>query len=241
VRRAAAIAASTVALAAAGAMGAQQSVQAWGHFKRLMHTGDASAQVTLAQLPAGPGVYAVGAIAQMRGEVMIWDGRVVVSRGHHDDGRTEAARDGDEAALLALARVTRWQEVPVPRDMDQAEFEEFVVAQAKARGLDPARPFAFAVRGAALNLTWHVVTGQGAGAHGARHAMGHAAQHTFTAARADGVLLGFYSAESLEGVISHPGERFHVHWASPDLARSGHVDAYGVAAGATVLLPAAGP
>jgi alpha-acetolactate decarboxylase len=54
---------------------------------------------------------------------------------------------------------------------------------------------------------------------------------------APGVMVGFYSGDALEGVISHPGERFHVHYANRDVTRSGHVDGYSVRAGARLLLP----
>ena len=212
-------------------------VQAWGHFQRLMHQGDASARVQLAALPAGPGVYALGALADLRGEVLIWDGRVLVSRGERADGGTERTRGGDAAALLALSQVPSWQKVVVPRDMDQPAFERWLLEKANEIGVDAERPFAFAVSGPVLNLKWHVVSGKaGSSSHGA-HKMGHAASRSFDAARSDGLLLGFFSGAALEGVITHPGEKFHLHWASRDFARSGHVDAYGVAAGAELLLP----
>lgn len=226
-----------VALMAFGATAASTDVRVWGNFGRLMHTGDASAQVVLADAGIGRGDYGVGALAQMRGEIWVWDGRVLVSRGHDEDGRTEPPRDGDAAALLAVVRVGGWREVPVPRDLPQPEFERFVLEQAQAHRIDVERPFAFAVRGPVTALTWHVVTGTASAAHGTRHALGHAASRRFTAARTDGVLLGLYSASALEGVVSHPGERFHVHFATSDDARSGHVDAYAVAAGAVLLLP----
>jgi alpha-acetolactate decarboxylase len=50
-------------------------------------------------------------------------------------------------------------------------------------------------------------------------------------------LVGLYSGEALEGVVSHPGERFHVHFVDPSLGFSGHVDGYAVARGATLKLP----
>jgi len=209
-------------------------VQSWGHFQRLMQ-GDAAAKVQLAGLPSGPGVYALGALAELRGEVLIWDGRVLVSRGERD-GATERPRGDDAAALLALAVVPSWQTVPVPRDLDQAAFERWALDKARDIGVDVERPFAFGVRGPVRDLKWHVLDGRPGGGHGA-HKMGHAASRGFEAAKADGLLLGFYGGAALEGVITHPGEKFHLHWASRDLARSGHVDAYGVTAGAQLLLP----
>ncbi len=211
-------------------------VRSWGHFQQIMR-GDAGGKVQLADLPAGPGIYALGALAGLRGEVLIWDGRVLVSRGERDDGIAERPRAGDAAALLALSSVPSWQRVAVARDMDQAAFERFVLEEADRSGVDVKRSFAFALRGPVRELKWHVITGPAKpGGHGA-HAMGHAAKRAFSAERVDALLLGFYSGAALEGVITHPGERFHVHWASPDLVRSGHVDAYGVAAGAELLLP----
>jgi len=49
--------------------------------------------------------------------------------------------------------------------------------------------------------------------------------------------VAVYSGVQLEGVVSHPGERFHLHYADAGLSRSGHVDRYGVGAGAMLRLP----
>jgi alpha-acetolactate decarboxylase len=46
-----------------------------------------------------------------------------------------------------------------------------------------------------------------------------------------------YSGTALEGVVSHPGERFHLHFADAAATVSGHVDRYSVAAGAVLKLP----
>jgi alpha-acetolactate decarboxylase len=62
-------------------------------------------------------------------------------------------------------------------------------------------------------------------------------KRTFSGAEAEGRLIGFYSGEELEGVVSHPGERFHVHYAGEDLQISGHLDSFGVRKGATLFLP----
>jgi alpha-acetolactate decarboxylase len=212
-------------------------VQAFGNFKRLAHTGDTSAKIALREVPTTAGTYAVGALTGMRGEILVWDGKLLVTRGHSPDGRTEAAGTDDSATLLALAKVAAWSEVPVPSDMKQAEFEAFVVKQAAARGLDPAKSFPFLVRGEFPNVLWHVVTGAAGAGHGSAHAQGHASNRVFDERNAAGAMAGFYSGDALEGVISHPGERFHLHYANVDFSRSGHVDGYTVRAGAKLFLP----
>jgi alpha-acetolactate decarboxylase len=232
------LAALAAAAAAAAHSAAPAAVQAYGNFKRMAHTGDTGAKVALRELPAKPGTYAVGALAGLRGEIVMLDGKLLVTRGHSAEGRTELPAAGDAATLLALASVEAWHEVTVPADMKQAEFEAFVVQQASKRGIAAAAAFAFLVRGEFPALTWHVVTGAAGGGHGGAHAQGHAANRVFDERNAKGVMLGFYSGDALEGVISHPGERFHLHYANGDASRSGHVDAYAVRAGAMLSLPA---
>jgi alpha-acetolactate decarboxylase len=233
-----ALAALAAVLTAPAHAGSSVAVQAYGNFKRMAHTGDTSAKVALRELPAAPGHYAVGALEGLRGEIVMLDGKLLVTRGHSEAGRTEPPAAGDAATLLALAKVAAWREVAVPADMKQAEFEAFVVKQASALGIAATDAFAFQVRGEFSQVTWHVVTGGAGGGHGGAHAQGHAANRVFEEAGAKGVLVGFHSGDALEGVISHPGERFHLHYANGDASRSGHVDAYAVRGGSVLLLPA---
>lgn len=212
-----------------------------GSFKRIMHTGEAPGERRAADLPQVPGTWGVGALARMEGEMLLHDGRLLVSRGTDGDGRTSAPRSGDEAALFISARVQEWVEVPVPADLPQSEFEAFVIAQARARGLDPDAPWPFRVEGRFPELTWHVVTGlrpaAGHGAPSGTHANRHSGMEVFRQPGAAGQLVGMHSGSRLEGTATHPGERFHVHFADRTLERSGHVDAYAVARGAVLKLP----
>jgi len=83
-----------------------------------------------------------------------------------------------------------------------------------------------------------VVTGS-AKDHGAgtQHQHGPARDRTFRGTAVKGKLVGFYAAEEFEGVISHPGDLFHVHYADERLKISGHLDSFGVRKGAALLLP----
>lgn len=215
------------------------AIQAWGNFRHMSHSGETGGVVKVSALGNAKGSYGVGAVAGMRGELMLWDGKMLVSRGHSTKGETSPATAKDEAVLFIRARVDAWQEVPVASDMTQAQFEAFVIATAKNAGLNPDQAFPFVVRGDAMNVVWHVVTGTPHGGHhgSGTHRQGHAQSRVFREASANGTLLGFYTAAALEGIASHPGERFHVHYANPDFTASGHVDEYRVAKGAILMLP----
>jgi alpha-acetolactate decarboxylase len=219
-----------------------------GNFQRMMHAGNTSGQVALAALPQHGGTWGLGATAGLKGEVVQIDGKLLVSPGSDEQGRVRAPLDGEQAVLFASGQVQAWQDVAVPRDMDAAAFETFVQERAQALGIALGQPFVFRVEGRFPHLLWHVVTGEpgqggGHGAHGGQggHGAGHANQRSdmrlFRQPGASGQLVGVYSGAALEGVVSHPGERFHLHFADMNAMVSGHVDRYSVAAGAVLKLP----
>jgi alpha-acetolactate decarboxylase len=198
-----------------------------GHFKRMSHTGDTAGQAALSSLPQAAGTWGVGATAGLKAEMIQIDGRLLVSPGSDDRGRVRPPEANEQALLWASARVAAWAEVPVPRDMEQPAFEAFVQEQARARGLSLDQPFPFRVTGAFPRLRWHA----------GHHANQQAGMKVFHEPGAVGQLVGVYSGTALEGVVSHPGERFHAHYVDDQLSVSGHVDAYAVAQGAVLLLP----
>jgi alpha-acetolactate decarboxylase len=208
----------------------------------MMHKGDTSGQVQLSALPQRPGAWGLGATAGLQGEIVQVDGRLLVSPGASPQGQVRSPQPGEQAALFAGAHVAAWRDVPVPRDLDSPAFETFVLDQARASGLAPDQPFVFRVEGRFPHMRWHVVTGEqgsggGHGGHGAGHANERSGMRVFRQPGASGQLVGVYSGPALEGVVSHPGERFHLHFADPAVTTSGHVDFYSVAAGAVLKLP----
>jgi hypothetical protein len=173
------------------------------------------------------------------------DGRLLVSPGGDAQGRVRPPQGDEQAVFFAGGRVQAWEQIAVPRDMDQAAFEAFAQEQARRLGLALDKPFVFRVEGRFPHLMWHVVTGETGpgGGHGAQrdHGGGHANQRSdmrlFHQPGASGQLVGVYSGAALEGVVSHPGERFHLHFADSGATVSGHVDRYSVSAGAVLKLP----
>lgn len=224
----------------------------YGNFKRMMHTGDTKGQVLLSEVPSASGVWGVGALAGLKGEIIQVDGKLLVSLGTDPKGAVHPPASTDSAVLWASGQVTDWDAVKVPTDMTQAQFEAFFNEQATAKKIDLTQPFIFRVTGSYAHLIWHVVTGESStgnqGSHGAHGTAteqtghgGHANQKSgmklFRNPAATGQLVGVYSGDKLEGVVSHPGEKFHVHYIDHDLQVSGHVDQYSVKAGSVLMLP----
>jgi len=219
-----------------------------GHFQKMMHSGDSGGRVRLADLPQAPGTWGLGAVAGLTGEIVQLDGRILVSHGHDPEGRVQPAQADEQATLFASAQVHAWVDIPLPADMDQAGFEAFVAEQAERLGLSLRQPFAFRVEGRFPRLRWHVLNGEAAtkaDAHGHRQAHGAHGGHTnhragmnvFHQPGSTGQLIGIYSGAELEGAVSHPGERFHLHFVDAGVTVSGHVDGYAVAGGSILRLP----
>lgn len=216
-----------------------------GNFQRMMHRGDTTGRIELQALPQGTGQWGLGATAGLRGEIVQIDGRLLVSPGSDAQGRTRPPEAQEQALLFAAARVPQWRDVAVPRDLDAAAFEGFLREQASAAGLSAEQPFVFRVEGRFPQLLWHVVTGEapapggsnGHGGHGAGHTNTRSGMNLFHQPGASGQLVGVYSGPALEGVVSHPGERLHLHYVDAAAAVSGHVDRFSVGAGAVLKLP----
>jgi alpha-acetolactate decarboxylase len=214
------------------------NISVYGNFQRMFHAGDVSGKITLASIPFFASTYGVGALAGLQGEILVWDGSVLVTPGESVSGSTQPPRTDDQAALLITAQVKEWESVQVPGDMTPAELERFLIDAASSRGIDIKKPFPFLVKGEITDYSWHVVTGA-AKRHGsgATHQQGHASNRIFSGAETKGKLVGFYSAEEFEGVISHLGERLHIHFTDEEIKISGHLDTFGIRKGAILLLP----
>jgi alpha-acetolactate decarboxylase len=225
------------------------SFQHFGNFQRMMQTGDMAGQVVLSTLDQSTGTWGVGALAGLKGEIVQVDGKLLVSLGTDPNGKVQAPRANDAAVLWASDKVAQWKQIPVSSDMNQAQFEKFVSDQAAASKLDLYQPFAFRVTGGYSHLIWHVLTGEKPGAgstaqgthgghsHGGGHTNKQSGMKVFRNPTATGQLVAVYSGQKLEGVVSHPGERFHVHYIDDAQTVSGHVDQYNVRHGATLWLP----
>lgn len=238
---------------ATAALAQSFNVQTFGNFKHMMQSGNTAAQVKLQDIRQTKGTWGVGALAGLKGEIILVDGSMLVTPGSDVQGKTTASKVTDEAVLWASAEVKQWKEVVVPKNMTQAEFEAFVGQQAKLLNVNLDQPFPFRVQGNYTHLIWHVVTGEkeasnasavpnqqdhsAAGSHGGGHANNQSGQKVFRNPTLAGNLVGMYSGKALEGVISHPGERFHAHFIDAAQSVSGHVDQYNVQSGATLFLP----
>jgi len=212
------------------------SLSHFGHAKKMMHNRTVAGVVALSDALPASNVYAVGAIAGGIGEITVIDGRIWIDYGADGLGKAKEIIPADEqAVLLVLAQVEKWQSVPVPKDMAGIDLHLFILDLANALGLDRDKPFPFLLEGAFEKMDWHVINGlkEGPAEHIHGGIFNKLTEHR---EKAVGSVVGFYSAAG-QGTYTHPGESWHLHIVFSEEDAAGHIDALKVQKGAILKLP----
>jgi len=227
---------------ASGCVPRTRVVEQHGTMKEVLRDGRTEPRFDLEEIEAGSGVVAVGAMADLQGEVTILDGVAVISRVRAGALESSGAGPGDRATLLILARVEEWVGVVLDGEgpLEGAALEDAIERSAGEAGSNLANPFPFVIEGVMREADWHVINGAcpmatPAGAMGDRSPW-----REHGGAGSAGRLVGFFARDS-EGVMTHHGSRVHMHvlFRRADGVVTGHVDQVAVEAGATLRLPAA--
>lgn len=221
---------------------AHATVESVGNRRAIMQ-GDLAGKVVLATLRDRPGLYALGPVAGLQGEITIADGVPHVSV--LDDQGQPVELPEDEAwrrsaIFLAYAETTApgtpTTLEPVPK---LSALRPIVEATAGRQGIDlDATAFPVVIEGVASRLRYHVIWKQDDAPHS--HQAHQRAKITFDRREVPVRLIGVFSRPG-EGAYTHPGNPLHLHVVLPaqdgDGTVSGHVDGLELAAGAVLRIP----
>lgn len=225
------------AMAPNGLIAGPFDLRIYGAFRNMMRQQDFAPKVQLKTVMKSGATKAVGAAAGLRGEITVIDGKLLLTYGK--PCATCGHPGKDHATLLATAKVSAWQRpVALPRGLAGHILDAFIIEQARTRGLDLSKPFPIRMKGTLTSVKMHVIRGANPAFKG--HSSGHPMAHMnrITAEQIDGEIVAFYAPANLQGIITHPHKPFHYHWVDAGRTRTAHLDAFGMAAGAQLLLPA---
>lgn len=206
----------TVGFLLTGSLRAQ--VIATGALKRTMWDGQRSGLIAMDSLSA-PGTYGMGPLEHMRGEITLVDGRSHVAR-VAGDSLAVSVDPTAKAPFFVHARVSRWEEVVLPAEVQNAEqLDAFL----EKRSGD--EPFFFRLNGRYEEMDLHAwdlpadstFTGPVEGARYKRH---------FSFKEAQGEVVGVFSRHH-RTVFTHHDSFIHLHFLSSDGRVMGHVDTLG--------------
>lgn len=211
------------------------SAEVYGAFRSMMQK-DNSPKIELGQAMSKGTNIAVGAVSDLRGEITVVDGKPVISYGKACPSCP--VPHAEKATLLATAKVVAWADpVSLPETLSGQALDGFIITQAKKAGLNIDQPFPIRIKGKLVNVKMHVIASPNPKftGHGSNDPM--AIQEDIRVAEIDGEVVAIYAPEPQQGIITHPGEPFHYHWVDTARTQTAHLDAFGMAKGAQLILP----
>lgn len=210
------------------------NVQTFGSLHEIME-GNFAAAISLKEVANIPHLYALGAVENLDGEILIYDGKPIISRRSEEMMSIDNSFNAS-AALLAYAIVPEWDEITVPPMVkSHGQFEIFLQQQAEKAGIDTSKPFPFLLIGGVAKLNWHVVNGKELSTVNTKQShMKSGLNGVLTHAYVD--ILGFYD-NSNDGTFVHKGAKTHMHFKAQHADVAAHVDTMFLGQDLTLKLP----
>jgi len=213
-------------------------VHVYGSLRAMMHEGQTGAQVRLDTLLPDSTLYAVGALADLAGEVTVVGGTAYLAHpSGRDSARTEAVDASDVGAcLLVTSQVESWRTVTTTGPIAFEALDDSIASLAAAAGMDLETRFPFLLEGTFEDLAWHVIDGTRLTGNETSHLDHLKAAVRSRRERTPARLVGFYSQHD-ERVFTHMGSSTHIHCVLAQPLAAGHVDHVNVPAGTVVKFP----
>jgi acetolactate decarboxylase len=197
--------------------------QLWfiGAQRETIMNGKLAAALDLTTLAGRAHLYGLGPLEQLRGEVTIADSRPALVRVALDGTVRVTQSFAAGAPFFVWAEVPRWTATPIPAEVRSfQDLERFVPTAAEAAGLDADKPLPFLVMGRQDLIEFHILNRIGDPPHNMEEHK--KIQIKFDLAGADATIVGFHSTRH-RGIFTPGDSNIHIHFQTPDNAKSGHI------------------
>lgn len=194
-------------------------VQVAGAMRNVMWKGALGPSIQLDTIEPKTGLYALGPLSYLRGELLINNGDAFVSQVNSDSSMRVTATYDTDAPFLVYGWVQSWETVELPETVeDLPALESFLDEQTK----DQKRPFIFKLRGTVTEADIHIQN-LAEGSKVSSPAEAHQGQVNYPLMEEEVELIGFFSTEH-QGVFTHHDTYMHLHLISQDQQKMGHLD-----------------
>ena len=206
-----------------------------GALKEIMFESDISARMNLKSLHKKEHLYALGAVENLKGEILILDGKSYVSSKKNNSAVTDTSFT-QKAALIVYTQIKEWVDIQLPATITtQEELETFLPKVAKEKGINTNKPFPFQVVGNTLSINWHIIDWKdGDTEH--THEKHAAASINGNTINVPMTVLGFHS-EKHHRIWTHHSSNVHMHVYIHSKNMAAHVDELLLKPGSILRLP----
>jgi acetolactate decarboxylase len=190
-----------------------------GTMRDVMWGGKLGSSIDLDTISNKVGLYGLGPITFLSGELLIKDGVGYVSKVTSDSTMIVEKTFDVSAPFFVYANVTDWEVIELPSTIkDLKELETFIDTQTKKS----KRPFAFKLMGSVSKALIHVQNlPEGSKVSSPEEA--HLGQTNYLLKDKNVEIVGFFSTEH-KGIFTHHDSFLHMHLISSDEKEMGHLD-----------------
>ena len=195
------------------------TVQVVGAMKNVMRKGELGGTINLDTIKDKNGLYGLGPVEYLRGELLIIDGKSYVSSVMTDSTMAVEETYDVKAPFLVYANQMDWSIENLPPDIKTIKELEAFIDQ---KTLDSERPFVFQLKGQVDNAEIHIQNlPKGTKVSSPEEA--HQGQTNYTLGNSEVEIVGFFSTEH-KGVFTHHDSNVHLHLITTDRKKMGHLD-----------------
>jgi acetolactate decarboxylase len=187
--------------------------------KDVMWKGQLGGKISLDTIKNKSGLYGLGPVAFLNGEILINNGKTYVSRVISDSTMLVQKSKSIEAPFFVYANVNSWNDIKLPNSIKTIkDLETYIDNTTK----NEKRPFAFKLSGTVSNATIHIQNlPKGSKVSSPKEA--HQGQVNYHLKNENVEIIGFFSTEH-QGIFTHHDSFLHMHLITKDKMKMGHLD-----------------
>lgn len=199
---------------------AHLDVNVSGAMRNVMKHGALEGSIYLDTISKKEGLFGIGPIEYLSGEILILDGQSFISKVNSEGGIYVEETYQVAAPFLVYAQVAEWEAFNLPTEVRTLSDLEAYIGRLTA---DKTQPFAFRLSGQLSSIDFHIQN-LSPGDQIKSPEDAHRSQVRFHRKNVSGDLLGFFS-KTHHGIFTHHGTDIHVHFINAARTEMGHVDA----------------
>ncbi|MGB0778453.1 MAG: acetolactate decarboxylase [Flavobacteriaceae bacterium] len=190
-----------------------------GAMKNVMWKGELGSSIDLDTISDKNGLYGLGPVSYLTGELLINNGKSYVSKVTSDSTMTVEKTFNTSAPFFVYGNLTEWNEIDLPSDVKAIQdVEKFI----DDKTTDFKRPFAFKLIGQVTSAIIHIQNlPEGTKVSSPDEA--HKGQTDYNIENEEAEIVGFFSVEH-KGVFTHHDSFLHMHLITKDESKMGHLD-----------------
>jgi acetolactate decarboxylase len=190
-----------------------------GVMKNVVWKGEMGNNIHLDTISNKKGLYGIGPLDHLSGELLIIDGKSFVSKVVSDSTMTVEKSFDVSAPFFVYTNVTEWTEMDIPSNIKSIhDLEQFIDEKTS----EYKRPFAFKLKGEVSKAIIHIQNlPKGTKVSSPKEA--HQGQVDYQVNNEESEIVGFFSTEH-QGVFTHHDSFVHMHLVTKDENKMGHLD-----------------